>query len=103
MRSVRHVVVSLFTIALVCALGPLAMERVGFSFLSMDLGGVGDNFAGYNLDGAVLRLDLILAFAGALGLGLYLGLRCSQRGSRVTGLLALTLALSALVGSIQVT
>ena len=102
MRSVRHVVVSLFTIALVCALGPFAMERIGFNFLSMDLGGVGDNFAGYNFAGAVLRLDLILAFAGALGFGLYLGLRGSQRGSRVTGLLALTLALSALVGSIQV-
>jgi len=102
MRSVRHVVVSLFTIALVCALGPFAMERIGFSFLSMNLGGVGDNFAGYNLDGAVLRLDLILAFSGALGLGLYLGLRRSQRGSRLTGLLTVTLALSALVGSIQV-
>ena len=46
-----------------------------------DLGGVGDNFAGYYLDGAVLRLDLILAFSATLGLGLYLGLRGSQRGS----------------------
>ena len=110
MRSVRHVVVSLLTIALVCALGPFALERIGFQFLAIELGGVGDNFAGYHLDGAILRLDLILAFAGALGLGLYLGLRGSQcashpashPASRVTALLAMTLALSALVGSIQV-
>ncbi len=101
MRSVRHLVVSLFAIALVCAIGPVVMEQIGFHFQSLNLGGVGDNFAGYYLDGSVLRLDLILAFSGALGLGLYLALRRGQQGNRITGLLSLTLALSALVASVQ--
>jgi PAS domain S-box-containing protein len=102
MHSTRHLVVSLFAVALVCALGPFAMEQIGFQFLPLELGGVGDHFAGYRLGDTLLRLDLILMFAGALGPALYLALRRSQSGNRVTVLLASSLAMAAVVSSVQI-
>ncbi len=101
MNPTRHLVISLFAVAMLCALGPIGMEMVGFRFLAMDLGGVGDTFAGYNLDGAVLRLDLVLMLGGALGLVLYWGLRRSQTDEGGIALLAVALAVSAAVGGIQ--
>ncbi len=102
MRSTHQTVVTLLAIALLCAAAPFALEWIGFNFLSMEMGGVGDHFAGYNLDGAVLRLDLILAFAGMLGVMLALSLRSSLRGDRLTAILAVTLAVTASVGAVQV-
>jgi len=101
MNPTRHLVISFFAVALICAFGPLVMQFVGFRFLAMDLGGVGDTFAGYNLPGSVLRLDLVLMLGGALGVVLYLGLRRSQTDDRANVLLAVTLAVSALVGAVQ--
>ncbi len=101
MNPTRHLVISLLAVALTCAVGPIAMEMLGFRFLAMDLGGVGDTFAGYNLDQAVLRLDLVLMLGGALGLILYVGLRRGQTDDGSTVLLAVTLAVSAAVGGVQ--
>jgi CheY-like chemotaxis protein/PAS domain-containing protein len=102
MRSVRRLVFTLFTLALVCALGPFALERLGFTFLAMDLGGVGDHVAGFNLPGAVMRLDLFLMLGGTLGLILVLLFRRRGAGDRTTELLAISLAASSIVAAIQV-
>jgi PAS domain S-box-containing protein len=101
MRSTRQIATTMVSIALLCALGPFALEYLGFNFLSMDLGGVGDHFAGYNLDGVVLRLDLILVFGAMLGLALAVSARQSFDADRLAPMLAATLAMSALVDSIQ--
>jgi PAS domain S-box-containing protein len=102
MRSTRQTVSTLLAIALLCASMPFVLEWAGFNFLSMELGGVGDHFAGFNLDGAVLRLDLILAFSGMLGLVLALSLRSDLRGDRLTATLAATLAVTSVVASVQI-
>ena len=102
MRSTRQTVIILAAVALLCAIGPLLMTRAGFTFLSTELGGVGDHFGGYDLDGAVLRLDLVLAFAGVLGLALALSLPADLGRRRDTVIIAATIAAATVVASVQV-